>query len=587
MSYKTNLTHNKREQLKSQMDDFATFQWRGHDMWDKYGCFIINESKGSLKFYNGPGYSNKYAKPQFSSSTNTLIGVDFKQKTIPMKIGMYWFTIEEYQEFLNEIGPYVINYLTFGYEKNYGYLVKLANIADSPRHVVGTNEDGDYVYYTEMDLTWELLGDNCVRSNLPYEYSYNYDTINHTGVLNCIDNEHADMKDDSLLDTPILFELPLVFKNQTAAISLTAECDKNMYGDELSTPISQKLFSVNLNNLTTGAQDIIIPGAYTLGPLWRSINYTVYTNNDGYFSPNPATTQNISGGGIYEEEGASTSDKYTITLDTANNSVIVYVKEGPIISVQSVMNSQTLDEVNHDSTSARIDKYSITLKPMENQFVLRYLTEEGESVPSFSYEFNIKTGSYYSSFTEMPETSFWNINIKYEGQVYYYLFKEANIDENYPNSTIRLLKSTSDSFQDAVALAENEEFEVLSYKQISKDQSNWFKIKTFNIDSIWSSQHYVYQMLLRYDSETGLVYIQEGDNDTWHLLNFHTDNNDGKYILSSITSNKWKIPGKFSAPNLKSTNWKFKIQTTDIDMSVLPENIVATSITAYARKNIV
>ena len=32
MSYKTNLTHNKREQLKSQMDDFATFQWRGHDM---------------------------------------------------------------------------------------------------------------------------------------------------------------------------------------------------------------------------------------------------------------------------------------------------------------------------------------------------------------------------------------------------------------------------------------------------------------------------------------------------------------------------------------------------------------------------
>jgi hypothetical protein len=47
----------------------------------------------------------------------------------------------------------VVNYLTFGYEKNYGYLVKLANITDSPRHIIGTNEQGNYVYYTEMDLT--------------------------------------------------------------------------------------------------------------------------------------------------------------------------------------------------------------------------------------------------------------------------------------------------------------------------------------------------------------------------------------------------------------------------------------------------
>jgi hypothetical protein len=105
-----------------------------------------------LKFYNGPDYSNKYAQSQFSSSVNTLIGIDFKQQTISMKIGMYWFTIEEYQQFLNDIGPYEVNYLTFGYEKNYSYLVKVAKISDSPRHVIGTNEDGKYVYYTELDL---------------------------------------------------------------------------------------------------------------------------------------------------------------------------------------------------------------------------------------------------------------------------------------------------------------------------------------------------------------------------------------------------------------------------------------------------
>ena len=89
MAYKTNLIKNKREQLKSQMDDFATFQWRGHDMFEKFGCFIINDKNGSLKFYNGPSFSNQYAKPQFSSSVSGLLGIDFKQQTIPMKVGLY------------------------------------------------------------------------------------------------------------------------------------------------------------------------------------------------------------------------------------------------------------------------------------------------------------------------------------------------------------------------------------------------------------------------------------------------------------------------------------------------------------------
>jgi hypothetical protein len=89
MSYNTNLTKNKREQLKTQLDDFATFQWRGHDMFEQYGCFIINDSKGSLKFYNGPNYTNQYAKLQFSSSTGSLLGIDFQQQKIQMKVGLY------------------------------------------------------------------------------------------------------------------------------------------------------------------------------------------------------------------------------------------------------------------------------------------------------------------------------------------------------------------------------------------------------------------------------------------------------------------------------------------------------------------
>lgn len=101
MSYKTNLNKTvydndlkkdipaERARLKAQLDDFATFQWRGHNMFDDFGCFIINDKNGSLKFYNGPGFTNQYAKSQFSSAVNALLGIDFKQQTIPMKVGLY------------------------------------------------------------------------------------------------------------------------------------------------------------------------------------------------------------------------------------------------------------------------------------------------------------------------------------------------------------------------------------------------------------------------------------------------------------------------------------------------------------------
>lgn len=165
---KTTLTYNKRDALKTQLDDFATFQWRGHHMFDDFGVFIINEEKGSLKFYNGPGFSNQYAKPQFSTAASMFLGVDFKQQTIAMKVGVYWFSIEQYQQLLECLSPYAVNYLTFDFEPKYGYLVKLSKRADSPRHIVGY-ENEEPRYYTEMDLTWDVVGESCVRSNTAYE----------------------------------------------------------------------------------------------------------------------------------------------------------------------------------------------------------------------------------------------------------------------------------------------------------------------------------------------------------------------------------------------------------------------------------
>lgn len=83
------VTKTRRQQIKSLQDEFMTFSWRGYDAFENFGAFIINESKGSLKFYNGPSFSNEYTKPQFQSNGGLLQGVNFNKQNISFSIGVY------------------------------------------------------------------------------------------------------------------------------------------------------------------------------------------------------------------------------------------------------------------------------------------------------------------------------------------------------------------------------------------------------------------------------------------------------------------------------------------------------------------
>lgn len=233
MSYKTNIsniTKQRRNQIQSRLDDFATFTWRGQEAFEICGAFIIAEKRGDLKFYNGPSFSNEYTKPQFSSSSGNLIGVSFNRQQITFKMGAYWFSIEEWQDFIDWINAYEVNYLTFTHSPDYGYLVKLAKITDSPRYIVGY-ENGSPRYYTEMDLTWDLQGENCVRANLPYEWKWegNQFSLNSNGPTK-----------NSRLETPLLLTIPLSYTESPASLSFSAS-----YQDQ--EPID--LCSVSLNNL--------------------------------------------------------------------------------------------------------------------------------------------------------------------------------------------------------------------------------------------------------------------------------------------------------------------------------------------------
>lgn len=211
----SNLTTKPRELLKKQMDDFATFVWRGVKSFDTYGAFIIN-NKNSLKFYNGPSFTNEYSKPKFSATGSNLTGISFSTQTISFQVGAYWLTEAEYREFINWLNPYEISYLGFDFEDKYDYLVKLSKIGDSTRYVVGRNENNEPCYYTELNLTFEVQGEACARARYGYEFKTISSIDNKTKQLtinsNITDYITSDLNFPFVLNASII---PIIDSNNT------------------------------------------------------------------------------------------------------------------------------------------------------------------------------------------------------------------------------------------------------------------------------------------------------------------------------------------------------------------------------------
>lgn len=165
-----NETTARRNQLKSVMDDFCTFSWGGcPDMFGEYGAFIVG-GKDALKFYNGPGFSNEYAQPQFNKAAGQLQGVNFTTQQISFTMGVYWITEEDYRKLIHLLHPLRVSFLAFGFETKYGYQAKLSKLGDSTRNPIGRNEDGKIVYYTEIPLTFEVQGAQCATAQNQYDF---------------------------------------------------------------------------------------------------------------------------------------------------------------------------------------------------------------------------------------------------------------------------------------------------------------------------------------------------------------------------------------------------------------------------------
>lgn len=243
----SNLTTKPRELLKKQMDDFATFVWRGVKSFDTYGAFIIN-NKNSLKFYNGPSFTNEYSKPKFSSTGGNLTGISFSTQTISFQVGAYWLTEAEYREFINWLNPYEISYLGFDFEDKYDYLVKLSKIGDSTRYIVGRNENNEPCYYTELNLTFEVQGEACARARYGYEFKIDSSVDNKTKQLTINSGITDYIVSD--LNFPFVLNTSFIPDKTENNISIQVQLIEYGWDEQKNQKTNERVATSNLFNIT-------------------------------------------------------------------------------------------------------------------------------------------------------------------------------------------------------------------------------------------------------------------------------------------------------------------------------------------------
>ena len=248
MTY-TNLSNNSEylwNQVSPMLDKYATFRWDNEEM-TLYHAFIINEKNGSLKFYNGPSFSNNYTQSQFESASSKFTGVTFKTQQISFTIAVYAITEELYRKLIYKLHPYTISNLSFGFEPNWRYVCKLSNISDSTRYIVGhyTDDSGKTkeLYYTELKLTFDIIGDAVAQST--QELSYGGDPLINPVTFKFKKGSSSE------LDTPFIFIFKINLSDTTGIMPFVAlEIQENKTSIEQDNKTSIQLFKIIFQNLT-------------------------------------------------------------------------------------------------------------------------------------------------------------------------------------------------------------------------------------------------------------------------------------------------------------------------------------------------
>lgn len=237
-----------KQRISAALDDFTTFTWNNIDMYKEYGAFIV--SKNDLQFYNGPSFKNTYNEPQFDRAAKQLSGISFETQELSLTVGVYGFTIDVYRRLLRLFDAYSIGNLSFSFDKEHFYIVKVSNLKDSTRYVLPTQLNGQYTYYTELSITFEIQGEACAWNISPFQYK----PIKTTTTIS-LTNATSD------LDVPFVLDLTIPLTRETIATenSITGNPDKDLQGGAAELPANGVLYN------KPGRMHIVVNAVYNKG----------------------------------------------------------------------------------------------------------------------------------------------------------------------------------------------------------------------------------------------------------------------------------------------------------------------------------
>lgn len=143
------------------MDNYIGFTYNnkrlGFDDGSDFSGFIVNSSD-DLRFSNAPNFSNNFTEVPFGERTY-FSGVTKTNKTFNFNIQLDKILLSEYRDFLEWLSPDSSGTLSFDYNPNYGYEVKLNSLTEGEFQVVKTADHNEDFYYVSLSLSFITLHD--------------------------------------------------------------------------------------------------------------------------------------------------------------------------------------------------------------------------------------------------------------------------------------------------------------------------------------------------------------------------------------------------------------------------------------------
>lgn len=549
---------NQRQKLKRQMDEFCTFMFAGCDAWENFGAFIITDKRGDHKFYNGPSYTNKYSSPQFSSASGNLLGIDFKQQTISFKIGLYYFTTEDYQLFLDFLGAYKVDYLSFGFADKWSYLVKPSAISDSPRYVLESIPS--YSAHNATESEESLILYTAIRLS---------ETVSSIQYLNEGVGEWVDapvmLRQEGKYYTTITYDDNRRWRIDGTEIS-SAEIESYCY-HRLSNDNVIQINSVTVDGsaMVTYTTDstlrlIILPGIAEGLSVVISYTYNHITEKKYFYYTELTLKFDVQGPACMQY-----NEEYHWTRSNLTSTTAIYqfnsthlpdsLLDFPIIiDLPLYLNS------TEPTIKAEIIYNSMSYTLFDIKFENLSFTNIGLIKLRF---YNSQLQMYDEDSSQwVSASSIWSYQPTISlAQTQYYLWQPDIVNAKQPIVLEWISSGSSKEFYVY-------DPEQASYNGIGEDKNVLPYINNSTLN-------------LHYDSESGLLFLMLGDS-TLKLLSLTTSTVSGENLIKTLSTTKFQIPGAVRHQNIDNLTITFIFSGIQVDATDWSDPI-----TCHARTNVI